>query len=100
MPVSVSVARLLLSHRAIALLRRTLAAPPLVLNRVTTFGLSWFDSRLYKTFGFKGGWVGFEFARVGGKTKGFINTKSLSEVWVDRWVKGEGKGGSIGLAFL
>jgi hypothetical protein len=38
----VSVARLLLSHRAIALLRRTLAAPPLVLNRVTTFGLSWF----------------------------------------------------------
>ena len=41
-PVSVSVARLLLSHRAIALLRRTLAAPPLVLNRVTTFGLSWF----------------------------------------------------------
>ena len=46
--------------------------------------------------------MGFEFARVGGKTKGFINTKSSSEVWVDslRWVKGEGKGGSIGLAFL
>ena len=44
--------------------------------------------------------MGFEFARVGGKTKGFINAKSLSEVWVDRWVKGEGKEGSIGLAFL
>ena len=30
-PVSVSVARILLSHRAIALLRRALAAAPLVL---------------------------------------------------------------------
>ena len=46
-----------------------------------------------KNLRFKGGWVGFEFARVGGKTKGFINTKSSSEVWVDRWVKGEGQGG-------